>query len=539
MTKTPMIFLSVFFLCLGVSFALWAAQVQRVSKPGGVMVSASIAEPSNLIPALSTDSASQEVVGKVFNGLLKYGPDLELTGDLAQSWEVQDEGKTFIFHLRKHVLWHDLQPFTARDVEFTFKKLTDPEVPTPYGGDFLMVSRLVVVDDYTVRVEYEHVFSPALASWTMWIMPRHALENENLRTTSFSRNPIGTGPYRFKKWIDGERVELEVFESYFEGRPNLDRVVMRVIPDSTTMFLELHQQTIDMMGLTPIQFTRLSDSKFFETNFNKFRYPSFGYTYLGYNLTHPFFKEKKVRQALNLAIDKQEIIQGVLLGLGRECTGPFTPESWAYNTQVKPAAFNPQEAKRLLEEAGWSDHDQDGVLDRDGVRFEFTVMTNQANVQRKWTAEIIQRRLRQIGIVLKIKIVEWSVFIHEFIDKRDFDAVLLGWGLARDPDPFDIWHSSKTGPGEFNFLSYKNSRVDELIVKGRSTFNLEERKKAYNEIHKILYDEQPVIFLYVPDATPIVHRRFKNLQPTAIGLGYNFIDWEVPSDERKYTRYLK
>jgi peptide/nickel transport system substrate-binding protein len=505
---------------------------------GDLFVSASIAEPSNLVPILASDSASQDVVGRVFNGLLKYNPELRLEGDLAESWEVLDEGRTIVFHLRRGVVWHDGADFTAEDVAFTYRKLVDAAVPTPYGGDFQKVQKLEVVDPHTVRVAYGEPFSPALSSWTMWIMPRHLLEGQDLTKTPFARSPVGTGPYRFRRWRDGDRVELAAFDRYFEHRPRIDGVVLRVIPDQTTAFLELHQESVDSIGLTPLQYLRLTDDAYFRAHFRKYRYPSLGYTYLGYNLRRPFFRDVRVRKALNLAVDKQEIIDGVLLGLGRVATGPFTPESWAYDPEVRPDPYDPDEARLLLGAAGWRDSDGDGVLDREGVPFAFTIVTNAGNFQRQTAAEIIQRRLGEIGITVKIKIVEWSAFLKEFIDQRDFDAVLLGWGLSLDPDPHDIWHSSKTKPGEFNFVSYRNAHVDALIEEGRRTFDPAERGRIYREVHRTLYDEQPYMFLFVPDALPILHHRFQGVRLTPLGLGYNFIDWTVPPDKRKYTRYV-
>lgn len=507
------------------------------AEPGGTLVVGTMSDPSNLIPILASDSASQQIVGHVFNGLLKYNPDLELEGDLAESWEILNEGKTIIFHLKKNVLWHDLKPLTAKDVDFTYQKLIDPDIPSPYRGDFEKVSSLRVIDNYTIEVQYKEAFSPGLASWVMWIMPKHLLENENFSQSTFARNPIGSGPFRFKRWVTGEKVELVAFEEYFEGRPRLDRLVYRVIPDPTTMFLELHSETVDQMGLTPLQFTRLTQSSFFQENFSKFKYPSFGYTYLGFNLKNPLFEDLRVRRAIRFAINKQEVIDGVLMGLGRQATGPFTPESWAYNADLETEPYNPKKALQLLDEAGWRDTNGDGLLDRDGDIFEFTIVTNQGNTQRKDTAEIIQKRLMEIGIRVKIKIIEWSAFLKEVVEKRKFDTVLLGWGLARDPDPYDIWHSSKTRPGEFNFISFQNDEVDALIDEGRATFDLDQRRRIYHAIHERLYQEVPCVFLFIPDALPIVHQRIENVEVTPIGLGYNFIDWEIRKENRKYTRF--
>ena len=529
--KIPLFFtIAVFF------FHLSAVSHAEGKDHGDAFVSASIADARTLIPILASDTASNDIVSSVFNGLVKYDKDLKLTGDLAESWEIKDDGLVIIFHLRKNVKWHDGTPFTAGDVKFTYEKLVDPDVPTPYSGDFKKVSSLEVLDAHTIKVTYVEPFSPGLASWGMHIMPSHILKDENFLTTEFSRNPIGTGPYRFKSWKTGERIDLVFNPDYFEHRPYIDRIIYRVIPDSTTMFLELETRNIDAMDLSPVQYKRLTDVKQFRKNFNKYRYPAFSYTYVGYNLQNDLFKDKRVRQAINYAIDKDEIIEGILLGYGEVCTGPFSPKSWAYNRNVKPFPFDKAKAGQLLSQAGWADSDGDGWLDKDGRKFEFTILTNQGNDLRIKSAEIIQRRLKDVGIKVNIRVLEWAVFINEFINKKRFEAVLLGWSLGLDPDCYDIWHSSKTRQGEFNFISYSNKAVDSLIEEGRRTFDIEKRKEIYARVHEIIYDEQPCLFLYVPDALVALSSRFKGVEPAAYGLMYNFIDWYVPKSEQRYKK---
>ena len=503
---------------------------------GDAIVTGSIGEPRTLVPILASDSSSGAICGLIFNGLVKYDKDLNLTGDLAEKWEVSQDGLEITFYLRKGVKWHDGEPFTSKDVEFTYKSLINPSVRTPYGGDFLMVKNLEAVDDYTIKVYYKEPFSPGLSSWGMNIMPAHLLEKEDLNTTKFARNPIGTGPYKFKLWKTGERVELVSNHDYFEGRPYIDRYIYRIIPDAATLFLELRGQAVDYSSLTPIQFRRQTETEFFKKNFQRFNFPSFGYTYMGYNLNDPKFKDIRVRRAINYAINKEEIIKGVLLGLGRVSTGPFIPESWAYNKDVRPLEYDPGKAREILKEAGWTDKDADGILEKDGMKFSFTVITNQGNDERKMALEIIQRRLKEVGIEVKIKIIEWSAFVSEFIDKRRFEAVLLGWGLSMDPDMYDIWHSSKTKQGEFNFVGYSNAEVDDLLLRGRRTFNQEERRVIYHRIHEILYQDQPYLFLFVPDALPILNSRFKGIEVAPSGIGYNFIKWYVPASQQRYTR---
>lgn len=503
---------------------------------GDAFVTASIGDARTLIPILASDSASGEIVGMVFNGLVKYDKNIELTGDLAESWEIQDEGLAIIFHLRNNIKWHDGKHFTAEDVKFTYEKLMDPNIPTPYSGDFQKIKSLEIIGSHTVKVTYKEPFSPGLASWGMPIMPKHLLENEDFLTTSFSRHPVGTGPYRFVKWETGNRIDLVSNHEYFEHRPYIDRYIYRIIPDPATMFLELQTENIDSMGLAPLQYKRLTDTRQFKKYYQKFRYPSFGYTYMAYNLNNELFRSKQVRQAITYAVNKKEIIDGVLLGLGRECTGPFIPDSWAYNEKVKPLGFDTEKAKTLLKDAGWVDSDGDGWIEKGGRKFQFTILTNQGNDLRLNTAQIIQRRLVDIGIKVDIRVLEWSVFINEFVDKKRFEAIILGWSLSRDPDCYDIWHSSKTKPGEFNFISYANPDVDNLLDEGRKTFDSEKRKEIYHRIHEILYDEQPYLFLYVPDALPAVHRRFRGIEPAPIGIGYNFIDWYVAKTEQRYTK---
>lgn len=509
------------------------------TKYGGTIVVASIGDARNLIPILATDSASGDICSLVYDGLVKYDKDINLVGSLAESWEIKDEGIRIIFHLQKDVKWHDGIPFTSKDVEFTYKKLIDPDVKTAYSGDFEKIKELNIIDDYTVEVIYKEPHAPALSSWGMSIIPYHLLKDEDLNTTEYARNPVGTGRYRFKRWITGERIELVSNHDYFEGRPYVDNYVYRIIPDNASMFLELQARGMDLMGLTPLQYKRQTNTLFFENNFNKFRYPSFGYTYLGYNLKYEKFKDIRVRQALNFAVDKQEIIDGVLLGMGRAATGPFVPESWAYNPKVMPWPYNPQKAKRLLKEAGWVDSDNDRWLDKNGEIFEFTITVNQGNELRQQAAQIIQRRLAEIGIKVKIKVVEWSVLIGEFINKKKFESILIGWGLGREPDCYDIWHSSKTKEGEFNFISYKNPLIDELLIKGRRIFDQEKRAEIYKRVHKILYDEQPYMFLWIQDALPIIDKRIRGIEVAPIGIYHDFIHWYINPEDRKYANLYR
>ena len=501
---------------------------------GDAFVLGSIGEPSNLLPILSSDSASHDVAGFVFNGLVKYDKDLNLVGDLAESWDVSSDGLTITFRLRKGVKWHDGADFTSRDVLYTYHVTIDPATPTAYAEDFKQVKDVEAPDSHTVRVTYKKAFAPALASWGASILPAHLLKGKDITKSELSRRPVGTGPYVFKEWVAGQKLVLESFKDYFEGQPFISRLMYRIIPDSSTMYMELKAGGVDMMGLSPVQFARQTETAEFRARFNKYRYPASSYAYLGYNLKNPLFADKRVRQAITSAISKDEIIKGVLLGMGQVAKGPYKPGTWAWNPNIRDFDFNPKRALQLLAEAGWTGRNSDGILVKNGRPFSFTILTNQGNDQRLKAAQIIQQRLKTVGIEVKIRVVEWASFITNFIDKRDFEVVLLGWTLGQDPDIYDVWHSSKTGPKELNFVGYKNAEVDRLIEEGRGTFDQEERKRCYWRIQEILAEDQPYTFLYVPDALPAVSARVRGIEPAPLGLMYNFIKWYVPKAEQVY-----
>jgi len=505
---------------------------------GDIFIDGTIGDASTLIPPLASDSASHEIASLVYNGLVKYNGDLQLVGDLAESWEISPDGLTITFKLRRNVRWHDGTPCTAHDVLFTYQVMVDPKTPTAYAGDYKQVAKAEVVDDYTFRVTYPKPFAPALGSWGLAILPKHLLAGQDITRSPLARRPIGTGPFRFVSWRTQDRIILTHNPDYFEGRPFFNGYIAMVKPDQATIFMELKSGNIDRMGLTPLQYTRQTDYPKFQRMFNKYRYTAFAYTYLGYNLEDPKFRDRRVRQALTSAINKQEIIDGVLLGMAVPATGPYKPGTWFYNPHVEDFAYNPERARALLAEAGWHPNAQ-GILEKEGQPFEFTILTNQGNEVRVRAAEIIQRRLREVGILVKIRTVEWAAFLKDFIEKRRFEAVLLGWTTGQDPDVYDIWHSSKTKPGELNFIHYQNPEVDRLLEEGRHTFDQQKRAACYFRFQEILAHDQPYTFLFVPDALPAVSSRVHGIKPAPAGISYNFIKWYVPLGQQKYRFSLE
>lgn len=503
---------------------------------GDTHVSASIGEPNVLLPVISADSASSAINNLVYNGLVKYDKAFNIVGDLAESWEVSDGGRTLTFHLRRDVTWHDGQPFTSADVEFTYRLYIDPNVPTAYAERYKQVAWVKTPDPYTFIAHYDKPLAPALISWGVEIHPKHLLEGQDVTKSPLGRAPVGTGPFKFQKWVPGERIELLGNPNYFEGPPGFHRVVVRIIPDQTTQFLELRFRGIDQMSLTPLQYARQTDQPAFRRFYEKYRYLASSYTYVGYNQKRELFKDKRVRQALTYAIDREEIIEGVLLGLGQPAHGSYKPGTWPYNPNVPQYPFDPQRARDLLKEAGWEDRDGDGILDKDGKPFQFALITNQGNAQRIQSGEIIQRRLQDIGIDVTLRVLEWATFLKNFIDIGNFDACILGWNIPPDPDSYNVWHSSKTGKGQLNFIGFSHPEVDALLEEGRRLLDQGERQKVYHRFQEILAEEQPYTFLYVSESLQAVSRRFQGIEPAPAGISHNFEKWYVSPEEQRYTR---
>lgn len=504
---------------------------------GDTLIIGTIADASILVPMLATDAMSHFVARNIFRGVVEYAPDLSIVGDLAERFEVSKDQREITFYLKRGVKWEDGVEVTAYDIEFGFKLITNPEIPSSYASDFLEVKEFKVLDRYTFRVTYKRPFALALASWgNLVVLPRHILEGKDLKylQSSFGRKPLGNGPFKFKAWQPQNRIILEYNPLYGEGRPYLDRLIYRVIPDPSTLFMELRSFGIDWITLTPLQFRKFQGDQKLKSDFQVYSYLAFAYTYLGYNLRDPLFKDKRVRKALCMAIDKRKIVEGALLGQGIPAYGPYKPDAWFYNPEVeKSCPYDPMRALRLLEEAGFN-KGKGGLLYKDGRPFEFTILTNQGNLARMLAAQIIQQDLAKLGIKVNIRVLEWTTLIHQFIDKRRFQAVILGWTTGPDPDLYDIFHSSKVKSPGLNFVGYENPEVDRLLEEGRYTLDREKRKELYTRLQVILADDQPYTFLYIPMSLEAIHKRFRGIKPSAIGLSYNLERWWVPKSEQKY-----
>jgi len=527
---------TIIFIILAIAFARVSspALAQETPVSGDSLVEASIADGRILIPFLADDSASSDICGRVFLSLVKYDRDLNLIGELARSWDVSDDNKTIVFHLREGVRWHDGAPCTSADVKFTFDALLDPKNACPYAGSYQDIEEISAPDPLTVVFRYREPYAPALPKLGMGVIPRHLLEGKDLRASSFGRHPVGNGPYIFREWRTDEHTILEANPAFYEGRPFLNRWVTRIIPDQAVQYLEFITGGVDVTTLTPYQYRFRSETEAFRRIGAKYTYRSGGYSYIGYNLLDPLFGDVRVRRALGMAVDRQRIIDGVLLGLGDTITGPFWKGTWSYNDAVPELPYDPAGARALLREAGWEDSDGDGVLTKDGRPLRFKLITNQGNKVREDVAVIVQRQWAEIGVSAEVQVIAWPTFLSEFIDKKKFQAVILAWTMPVDPDPYNVWHSESMGEGELNFISYKNPEVDDLIMAGVRTFDREKRRAIYHRIHELIAADQPYTFLYTPYSLTAINRRIRGIDPSPAGLSWNFTKWWAPRSEQKY-----
>ena len=472
--------------------------------------------PSRLNPILANDSASSEISDWLFNGLFKYDKDGTPTVDLAKSYEFKTPTH-LIIKLREDVLWHDNVKFTSKDVIFTYEKIIDPKVFNSIKSNFQQVKSVKALDDYTIEVIYSQAYFKALETWMVGILPYHILKDEkDLMTSAFNKNPIGTGSYKLKEFKTAQDIELIANENYFEGKPKIDKILYKFLPDPNTSFLYLKQRSLDIGGLSPMQINRQIDDNF-KKNYTIIQKPSFAYTYLGFNLKDEKFKDIRIRQALSLAIDRQELVDILFFGYGQICNGPFLPNSFAFNDNVKAITQNLEKAKALLKEAGYDENNP----------FTFELVTNTGNDIRINTAQILQYQLQKAGVIMKIRVMEWQAFLNTVVHPRNFETVLLGWALALMPDAYPLWHSSSDKLGGFNLVSYKNEKVDKLIEKGSETIDKNELGKIYKELFQIISDDLPYLFLYIPDAITVINKDIKNIEPSFIGIMHNQKDWEL------------
>jgi ABC-type transport system substrate-binding protein len=452
-----------------------------------------------------------------------------------------------VFHLREGVKFHDGHVLDAEDVRFTYESIMNPRNLSPRVADYEPVKSVEVLDPLTVKIIYKRLYSPAIGTWYMGILPQHLLNGKTLKTearrlgkdpqkftmrhSQFNRNPIGCGPFVFREWKSDQFIRLDRFDEYWEGPPNYRRYVYRIVPDLLTQEMEFYAGTVDSYAVQPHQVQRLKSDE----RFQNFSGTSFGYTYIGYNMRRKPFDDRRVRRALGMAIDVNKIIEFVLYGQGERITGPFVKQTDFYNHAIQPLPYDPRGALRLLAEAGWT-RNAEGWLEKDGKRLQFTLITNSGNDLRKAILAVAQDSWKQIGIDVRTDLVEWSVFIQNRVNQLDFDALVLGWSMGIEPDLYQIWHSSQTQPQQLNFVGFADEQADDLIVKIRQEYDHDQQVGYCHRLHSIIAREQPYTFLYVSKWTAVLDRRI--VIQTTDAAGNPLYEKIKPTQTGNYTFYF-
>jgi len=454
--------------------------------------------PTNLDPRKATDVPSARIAQIVYNGLIRFNGKTNIIPDLCEKWDIPDD-KTYIFYLKKGVKFHNGEDLKAEDVKYTFESIMDPTFKSPFRGSYTFLKQIRVINDYTIEFKLNEPFAPFLASMSMGIIPQKYAKKIG---EDFGKKPVGSGPFKVIKILPDESIILEANEFYFEGKPKIKKIIFKTVKDETVRALKLEKGEINFLenAFSPDLVEKFKDNPHIKIVQGE----GTDYYYIGLNLKDSILSNKKVRQAIAYAIDRESIIKNLEKGMAKKATGILLPSHWAYEGKVKEYQFDPEKAKKLLDEAGFKDPDGNGPR----TRFKLIYKTTQEERSRKF-GEVLQELLRKIGIALEIKMYEWGTF-YDDIKNGNFQIYRLKWVGITDPDQYyEVFNSKNFPPNGKNRGFYSNPEVDRLTELGRKTLNLSERKKIYSQIQKIVAEELPYISLWHSDNVAVMSKGLK------------------------------
>lgn len=462
----------------------------------------------------------------------KHPPTFE--PELATSYEWSDDHLDLTFHLREGVVWSDGEPVTADDVRFTWQAQKSPEVAWQSAYTKEMIDDVEVVDPHTVIYHFSQVSPNQLLNANEGvILPQHAwgelpFSEWRTRTDYFREHLVVDGPFTLERWTPQQEIVLARNERYYEPElPYIDRVVIRIIPERSNQVTQLLAGTIDLVEQVPqpdIARVRASDVARIESFWHRL------YVHVVWNLNDPRFSDRRVRQALVLGVDRQQMVDTLWGDLARVADSPIVQNVWAHADGLEPWPFDPERARALLAEAGWSDHDGDGVLDKDGVPFSFELLTNQGNQERIDAAVMIQEHLRRLGIEARPRVMEFNAMSAK-LKEHDFQAAVSGWGMDTSLSLRYAFHTDSIDT-DVNFSGYSNPEVDRLIERMEGLAEIQDARPILTEIQQILHRDQPMMFLWESQRVNGLSRRLHDLDPSLLGTFW-FLRraWLEPSPE--------
>ncbi len=508
----------------------------RVARDPAILVRALPSDPQTLNPITATDAYQGIVNQFVTESLLERKfANMDLQPVLATRWEVAADHQHYTFFLRHDVRWHDGHPFTAADVVYSFDRINDPEVGAANLSSYFQKSGIVhaeALDDYTVRFDMDRPYVFALeVIGSMPLVPKHIFDNGTpFRANPAARVPIGTGPMKFESWVTGRSITLTRNDQYWGKPMQFAGIRFLIIPETRVAFQAMKKGQLDFSGMQPIQWERQTSGAAFTARFEKSRYLPYsnGYSYIGWNLRHPILRERRVRQALSMLIPRQKMLDAIMLGQAEIVTGPFYPKGPQQDPHIAPCPFDPTFAAQLLDSSGWIDHDGDGVRDKDGVSFHLTMLYPGPSRMADALMNILREEFHKVGIVLEARRMEWTVFVKTMEDRK-FDAYIGGWTGDYESDPYQIWHSSQIEKGS-NYVGFSNVEADHIMESAREEFDPDKRAKLYQRMHRILHDEQPYAFLFMPYSLSAVHHRLTNV--AIYPAGHDIREWGIGPSEK-------
>ena len=491
-------------------------------KQGGTFLDVSFGDAVTMQPLLAQDSASSSRIDLIYGGLLSYNKQLEYEGDLAKSYKVSADKLSIAFELKDNLVWSDGKPLTSDDVKFAWDTMLDPKTEYPYASLYDSFAGLEVTGPKTFVFKLKEVFAPALGyAAGVQPLPKHIFGNVNINDNPHNtKPPVSSGPFIFKEWVRDDHATFVANDKYNGGRPNLDNYVFRVVKDATVSYSMLKTGEADASDIQPQDYDDAKASQVFNTY--RYYYFAAAWDYIGFNLKLPMFADKRVRQALSMALDKKKMVERIRLGFAKPQYSIYPSTSPVFTDDLPKWEYDAAKAKALLDEAGWK-AGSDGIRAKDGKRFRVRVHFNAGNKRREQIATVVQQYWKEVGVEVEVNQEDWGAYLKRVNETKDFDCIVLGWVGGYEPHgQSNIWG---TGKGQ-NSIGYSNPKIDELFKKGvTESYEMKDRKSIYIEIQKILAEEQPYIFLWTMENLVGINKRLKGVDPEPLGWQWNIDKW--------------